>query len=190
MEIEQQSLPFGETADDVVDQLAALQGRLETMYEHLLPRESPCGCTGPMYPAPVLEASTLGGLARLVTALVGVMAAARDVKELVEQHTIRAMPDRQAVADGYVLERRSGTVRKSWDHPLLASVISRLATVDHDSGEILMKAEDAQRVTDEIMACAGLAYWKVGELRQRGIDPGQYCEESRGRPSLIVRAPE
>jgi hypothetical protein len=189
MEIEQQELPFPappETA--LLDQLAHIQAELETLHEGMLPKESPCGCTGPTYS--VLSAFDLGALARLIVGVGGIVNAAKDVKDLLEQHTIRTMPDRQAVVDGFVLERKSGTVRKAWDHPLLASVIARGASVDRESGEILMKPEDAQRVMDEFLTCAGVGYWRTGPLRDRGIDPDTYCEKETGRPSLIVRAPQ
>jgi hypothetical protein len=191
MEIEQQSLPFPVTAEErVLDELARIQVQLETMYESMLPVDSVCECIGHVLPSPVLKNVGLGGLARLIVAVGTVVNAARDVKDLIEQRTIATMPDRQMVVDGFVLERRSGTVRKAWDHPLVASVLTRLATVDKDSGEVLMKAEDAQRVTDEILACAGIGYWRTGALRDRGVDPDQYCTTEKGRASLIVRAPE
>lgn len=191
MDIEQQELPFPAPPEaGILDTLAHIQAQLETMYESMAPVDSVCECVGHMLPSPALKPLGLGGLARVIVAMKGVIAAARDAMDLVEQHTIRAMPDRQAVVDGFVLERKSGTVRKAWDHPLLASAIGQRATVDHETGEVLMKPEDAQRVVDELVATAGLAYWKVGALRERGIDPSQYCEETKGRPSLIVRVPE
>jgi hypothetical protein len=187
MELEQQELPFPEASEKpVLDDLARIQAELETMYEHLSPAESPCGCTGPTY-HPVLQNVDLGGLARIVTALTGVLGAARDVKDLVEQHTIRVMPDRQAVVDGFVLERKSGTTRKDWDHTAVASKVAARACCNED-GEIVFGLEIGQRIADEILATAGIGYWRVSALRNRGIDPGQYCEETKGRPSLIVRS--
>lgn len=187
MELEQQELPFPAAAEKpVLDDLARIQADLETLYEHLAPAEAPCGCTGPTYD-PVLQNVDLGGLARIVVALTGVIGAARDVKDLVEQHTIRVMPDRQAVADGFVLERKSGTARKAWDHPAIASKVAARACCN-DDGEIVFGLEIGDRIAREILATAGIGYWKVGELRARGIDPAAYCEETKGRPSLIVRS--
>jgi hypothetical protein len=191
MEIEQQELPFPVPPEaGILDTLAHIQAQLETMYESMLPVDSVCECVGHVLPSPALKSLGLGGLARVIVALKGVIAAARDAMDLVEQHTIRTMPDRQAVVDGFVLERKSGTVRKAWDHPLLASLVARRATFDAETGEVLIKPEDAQRVIDELLTVGHIDYWRAGALRERGIDPDQYCETQKGRASLIVRAPE
>lgn len=92
-----------------------------------------------------------------------------------------------------VLERRGGRKRTNWDHARLASLLAvRVADqrrIDPETGEILPRPPGrlAQDVADELLACAGLSYWKVGELRARQVDPGQFCEEEPGRQTVGIR---
>lgn len=92
-----------------------------------------------------------------------------------------------------VLERRGGRKRTSWDHARLASLLAvRVADqrrVDPETGEILPRPPGrlAQDVVDELLACAGVSYWKVGELRARKVDPAGFCEEEPGRATVGIR---
>jgi hypothetical protein len=92
-----------------------------------------------------------------------------------------------------VLERRGGKKRTEWDHARLASLLAvRVADqrrVDPETGEILPRPPGrlAQDVVDELLACAGVSYWKVGELRARKVDPADFCEEGPGRQTVGIR---
>lgn len=92
-----------------------------------------------------------------------------------------------------VLERRGGRKRTEWEHARLASLLAvRVADqrrVDPATGEILPRPPGrlAQDVVDELLACAGVSYWKVGELRARKVDPADFCEEGPGRQTVGIR---
>lgn len=92
-----------------------------------------------------------------------------------------------------VLERRGGRKRTAWDHSRLASMLAaRIADqrrVDPETGEVLARPPGrlAQDVVDEVLACAGVSYWKVGELRARKVDPAAFCEEEPGRATVGIR---
>lgn len=108
----------------------------------------------------------------------------------------RIMPGKIASVEGVgSAEKKSGTTRKAWEHQRIAArLAARVADerrVDLETGEIdetpLPPAELAMKVADEIVSCAGVSYWRTTALRGRGLDPADYCEEERGRPSVIIR---
>jgi hypothetical protein len=97
-----------------------------------------------------------------------------------------AMPARVVELEGMVLERHSGRKRTNWDHDRLLSLLVARVPADPDTGELV--GEGAQRaITAEIRACAGIGYWKVGELRRRDLDPAVFCEEAEGRATVQIR---
>jgi hypothetical protein len=177
--VEQPELPFPPTSA-LRRRLVEVQEEVEALEEEVPGAASPCGCTGTSVP-------DVAELARTVLACKAVIGAARDLQGQLELALIDAMPERQMVSDGMVLEKKSGTIRKSWDNPAVASKVSALACVDQETGEVFGSPVFAQRVTDEILATAGIGYWRVSALRNRGIDPGRYCEEEQGKPSVIIR---
>jgi hypothetical protein len=79
---------------------------------------------------------------------------------------------------GGTAEVRGGSKRKNWDSPLLAG---RVVTEAMEQGEHPQEA---------IVRCAGISYWRTGELKKLGIDANQYCETEHGLPRVIVRAKE
>lgn len=115
------------------------------------------------------------------------------VESELETNLARIMPASTiAVAGVGVLERRAGKKRTSWDHTRLASLLAARVgdrRFDPATGEELSRppAVLAQDVADELLACAGLSYWKTGALKARGLDPGQFCEEEAGRTTVGIR---
>lgn len=134
------------------------------------------------------------GLAALLAAVRRSRATLAFVESEVERLLARAMPSNVVVVDGVgVLERRAGRKRSSWDHARLASLLAaRVADqrlVDPETGEVLPRPPGrlAQDVVDEFLRCAGVSYWKVGELRARNLDPAGFCEEEAGRTTVGIR---
>jgi hypothetical protein len=97
-----------------------------------------------------------------------------------------AMPARVVELPGMVLERHSGRKRTNWDHDRLLSIVVARVPADPDTGELLSDAAQAA-ITAEVRACAGISYWKVGELRARELDPAVFCDEEAGRPTVHIR---
>jgi len=106
------------------------------------------------------------------------------------------MPGKIGAVEGVAsAEKKSATVRKKWAHESLAARLAALIAderrFDFETGEIdetpLPPAELAARIAAELVACAGISYWRTTALRGRGLDPADYCEEERGRGTVIVR---
>lgn len=68
--------------------------------------------------------------------------------------------------------------RKEWDHALVAYRVAAHAvahrTPDEDGS--VERPEDV--AVAAVLDAAGISYWKVGELKSRGIDPDTYCTKT------------
>lgn len=144
--------------------------------------------------AALAGSADLPGLAALLQAVRRARATLAFLESDTETLVAGLMASNVVVIPGVgVLERRGGRKRSAWDHARLASLLAvRVADqrrVDPDTGEILPRPPGrlAQDVVDELLACAGLSYWKVGELRARKLDPADYCEEEAGRSTVGIR---
>jgi hypothetical protein len=103
-----------------------------------------------------------------------------------ESALARAMPARVIELPGLTLERHGGRKRTNWDHDRLLSLIVSRVPADPESGELISEAAQ-KAITTEVRACAGIAYWKVGELRARDLDPAVFCDEEEGRATVQIR---
>lgn len=143
--------------------------------------------------ARLVAAADLPGLAALLAAVRRGRATLAFLESDLETALAGIMPaNTMAVAGVGVLERRSGKKRTSWDHPRLASLLAARVgdrRFDPATGEELARppAVLAQDVADELLACAGVSYWKVGALRARNVDPASFCEEEAGRTTVGIR---
>lgn len=182
MNWDQPELPF--PASDLRAELVATLEHLRKLVDQVPSKlDDPCGCLGTLK-------IDIGETARTALIAKEVVGAARDIDDALKAALADAMPSKTMVIDGGItLERKGGVIRKQWDHDLLASAVVRLAVVDPDSGEVLMPYGPAQKIADELLACGHVDYWRAGELRARGLDPGQYCTEERGRSTVIIRGP-
>lgn len=139
------------------------------------------------------SAGDVAALAQLLHTVRQCRATLAFVESELETNLARIMPASTiAVAGVGVLERRAGKKRTSWDHTRLASLLAARVgdrRFDPATGEELARppAVLAQDVADELLACAGLSYWKTGALKARGLDPGQFCEEEAGRTTVGIR---
>lgn len=112
-----------------------------------------------------------------------------DVERAIESALATAMPKKQITVQGVgTLERRKGNDRKAWDHERLGARIAALSrderVLDESTGVIEGEAEAAVRV---LLACARPDY-RVTALRERGLDPDDYCLSEPGRTSVQVIA--
>jgi hypothetical protein len=152
--------------------------------------------------APVLAEETarlevagdVAGIAALLSTLRRCRTTLGFIESEAEGALARVMPEKIVIIDGVgVLERRSGKKRTAWDHRRVAFLLAaRVADrrVDPDTGEVMPPGVLAGAVTEEILGCAGISYWRVGALRDRNLDPSDYCEENPGRPSVQIRESE
>jgi hypothetical protein len=89
--------------------------------------------------------------------------------------------------NGFVLEKKNGSPRKSWDHKALTEIVSNRIidmSVDMDTGEII---KTPQEMLTEILEYTGISYWRVKELSKIGINADQYCEVGEPKTNIIIR---
>lgn len=81
---------------------------------------------------------------------------------------------------------KRGTDRKEWDHDaLIRLVVARgrdERRVDAETGEYEPEGEAVARA---LMECARPS-WRLTPLRDRGIDPDEYCASNPGRLSVVI----
>ena len=76
---------------------------------------------------------------------------------------------------------------RRWDHDeAIKHVVARALDerqVDEATGEVEPSWVTVSRAVKE---CAGIGYWRVGALRQRGLDPDEFAEVTSRTPSVRV----
>ena len=114
-------------------------------------------------------------LAELLYALRDVAAAVGHVRKLAEAELIRLGENVDHPVYG-LFEIRRAKSRKAWDHSLVAWKVAAEAInrrEPNDDGEI-EPAEHA--AVAAVLDAAGIGYWRVGVLRDLGLDPDAYCD--------------
>jgi hypothetical protein len=113
-----------------------------------------------------------------------------------EDDVARLMPSKRVELPGLgAVERKKGTTRRHWESDELAHEIAMRALTDPETGEMppLDLWEKVGRVLDELLACApltGSTQWRVGALKERKIDPDDWCESSPGRQTITFPSKE
>lgn len=109
--------------------------------------------------------------------------AVADVERHIEDYVAQLMPQDQVNLDDWLtLERRSGKTRRQWQSVEL---------LRHLVGDQLIDARTGECVWDRLVAClplTGSLSWRAGALREHGVDPGDWCEESAARTTVSVKA--
>lgn len=103
----------------------------------------------------------------------------RDVKNYIAD----TMPEPRVTVEGVgTVERKAQITRRNWQSEDLLRLLVRRALVDETTGEIPSSPMEAvSRVLDEIQSCVpftGSTAWRVGALRDRGLDPDDWCDEN------------
>lgn len=130
-----------------------------------------------------------GDLAELLTAQRNIERLRADLKLVLDdlsEYAAGLMVARKQHVDGIgQIERESGINRSGWDHDrLFAIALARGRDApdryDVDSGEMLISEGEA--VLREVRAMAAKpGYWKVGEMRDRGLTVDEFCVEEKSR---------
>ena len=108
-----------------------------------------------------------------------------DVQDLVTNR-VEFLAEPVKVSKG-TIEIKSGSARKAWDHRTLMSVVSRRLVdrgTDIESGEVPMSVED---MVESLFDYVGISYWKVGKLKELGIDADDFCEVQEPKKNLVFR---
>lgn len=129
------------------------------------------------------------GLAQTLHHLREARRALGDAERDIEAHLAEAMGDEKvAVVAGLgTLERKASPVKPRWEHERLLPRIAALSRderiVREETGEIEGEAEAAVRVLGEV---ASIAYYRVGELKRRGLDAREFRSEDSWRTTVRV----
>ena len=91
------------------------------------------------------------------------------------------------------IKRHLGNKRTAWQHEDIFTELRLLVRdpkwrvcVDGESGEIESPVEAVAR---HIQRCAHVDYWRVEDLRKRGLHPDEFCSVSYGRQTIEVIRP-
>lgn len=99
-----------------------------------------------------------------------------DLLVLMQDRIGEMMGDRRVVVAGVHLERAKRKRRRNWQSADLLKAVLATRRVDKETGEV-------EAVEDVLRACYDLGGYnaRVTALRERGIDPDEFCEvETRG----------
>lgn len=112
-----------------------------------------------------------------------------DAERDIEAHLAEAMGDEKtAVVAGLgTIERKASPVKPQWEHERLLPRIAALSRDERilreETGEIEGEAEAAVRVLGEV---AAISYYRVGELKKRGIDAREFRSEDSWRTTVRI----
>jgi hypothetical protein len=93
------------------------------------------------------------------------------------------MTSQQTQVGPWRLERRKGSTRKGWDSEGLLSELIRRARFDVETGEQFSDAQTLAHLLSDLRACVPFTAslgWRAGPLRERGMDPDEWCETTPG----------
>ena len=129
------------------------------------------------------EAGDWESLIRGLEPLQQVLSDLRLLEHDVKKYIADTMPERLVSVEGVgTVERKAKITRRNWDSEELLRKIVMGALIDPDTGEIPSSPVEAvDKVMGEVRACVpftGSTGWRVGALKERGIDPDEWCEEN------------
>lgn len=122
-----------------------------------------------------------------------------DTRERIAQlrdHERMLVGEIHATATQRKTETRFGVVEVSkrrnrrWDHDELVRHLTRVAMdrreVDPATGELLSRPT-WEVVTEALIDCAGIGYWRIGKLQDYGLDPDEFAETTSDTQTVQVR---
>lgn len=130
------------------------------------------------------------GLVRLEA----LMADIRFVRDRMRDVAARGLKDaniRRLVVEGLCnVEAQNTTADKNWDHKavlmrVMRGVLGEADYVNPDTGELL----SIEELADTILSAASVNYWRMGSLREQGINPYDYFEQETDEDGKPVKYP-
>lgn len=112
-----------------------------------------------------------------------------DAERDIEAHLAEAMGKEKlvVVAGLGTLERKHSKVSPKWDHerlrPMLAALSRDERKLNEETGEIEGESEAAIRVFTDV---AAVSYYRLGKLKERGLNPDDYCEDAGWRTTVRI----
>lgn len=139
------------------------------------------------------ELATAGDFEGLAFGLVALKVIVDDLRTLIrsiEDDVVALLPAKKVVVDGLgVLEKKKGSARKAWQSEDLLGQVIRLAVDPDGTGEIPPPGELLERLRSTLVAVVpftGSLGWRVGALRDLGLDPDEWCHTEPGRIGLQI----
>lgn len=140
--------------------------------------------------AELVEAGDYESLAFGVVALKGLVDDVRVLIRSIEDDVVGLLPSKRVEVEGLgVLERRRGSARKAWASEDLLGRVIRLAVDPDGTGELPPAADLLDRLRSTLVAVVpftGSLSWRVGALRELGLDPDEWCQTEPGRVALQI----
>lgn len=145
--------------------------------------------------AQVLELTYVGNRKDVdPAALAAVLASLKGFKstmKLMEDETSKALStvtsDGATVEAGPVyLERRDSKPKKTWKHDQLKSIVIEKVIARHTDEESGTVDTPTSVLIQEAFQYAGISYWKVGALKEIGINANDYCQHGEAKASFSV----
>ena len=115
----------------------------------------------------------------------------REVSDMLEQAKATLVDSMgttpEIVSHGITFEKKVGAARKTWDHKSLGDVVAQRIvdmSVDMETGEVITSPLD---MVKQVLDYTGVSYWRVGELKNIGINADAYCEVGEPKSNIIIR---
>jgi hypothetical protein len=104
------------------------------------------------------------------------------VEQYIEREAAQRMGQKRVEWQQGFAVRRQTAERTEWLHEDLATAVLTAAVVD-ENGELPSEEANvlACKVKQAMVDCAGFSYWRVGKLREYGIDVDDFRKRTPGR---------
>jgi len=134
--------------------------------------------------AALVQAGDWEALVRGLEPLQQVLGDLRMLEQQVKRGIADTMPERRVTVEGVgTVERKAKTTRRNWDSDELLRKIISGAILDEQTGELpsspMVAADLILQELRAVMPITGSLGWRVTALRERGIDPDEWCEQDR-----------
>lgn len=102
-------------------------------------------------------------------------------------NTLALMMGRNVEVYGDLLVEKRGGYGRTWNHGALLYHLIRDASVSGD-GEVWPLTDE---VFEVLRDCAAISYWRIGKLKEHGVNPDLFCEKSEEvKFTVTIRGPE
>lgn len=134
--------------------------------------------------AALVQAGDWEALIRGLEPLQQVLGDLRLLEQQVKRGIADTMPERRVSVEGVgTVERKAKVTRKGWDSDELLRKIIAGAILDEETGELpespVVAADLILQELRAVLPITGSLGWRVTALRERGIDPDEWCTEDR-----------
>lgn len=143
-----------------------------------------------MYDAASAVKDDPAALADVVAVMSSVAASVKDEYKQLCDMLVALMGDLPEVesSSGFVIEKKVGTPRKTWQHAGLGAEVARRlmqTNIDMDTGEVLRTPEELMLA---MLEYAAPSYWRVKPLAAIGIVADEWCEQGEPTTNVVVRS--